>query len=185
MSTNEPTITIYEIDRALTKCEDIVILQRDRVDAHDRELATLHERCAKLEEIVFVLRATVRSIDESLPQLTRSHAPAPVFEPEGDDVVEPEGDGVIEPERTRIIAAPRAPRAPKASGGKITDVLGVRIMDAVRDSQLGTVFTRSKVIDLFACPPPHATRALGDLVEAGKLRLEGVKGGAKYIVVAA
>lgn len=182
MSTNEPTITIEELDRALTKCEDIVILQRDRVDAHDRELATLHERCAKLEEIVFVLRATVRSIDESLPQLTRSHAPAPVFEPEGDDVVEPEGDGVIEPERTRIIAAPRAP---KASGGKITDVLGVRIMDAVRDSQLATTFTRSKVIDLFACPPPHATRALGDLVEAGKLKLEGVKGGAKYIVVAA
>ena len=85
MSTNEPTITIYEIDHALTKCEDTIILQRDRVDAHDRELATLHERCAKLEEIVFVLRATVRSIDESLPQLTRSHAPAPVFEPEGDD----------------------------------------------------------------------------------------------------
>jgi hypothetical protein len=64
-------------------------------------------------------------------------------------------------------------------------VLGVRIMDAVRDSQLATTFTRSKVIDLFACPPPHATRALGDLVEAGKLKLEGVKGGAKYIVVAA
>lgn len=182
MSTNEPTITIDELDRALTKCEDTIILQRDRIDAHERELATLHERCAKLEEIVSVLRATVRSIDESLPQLTRSHAPDPVFEPEGDDVVEPEGDGVIEPNRTRIIAAPRAP---KASGGKITDVLGVRIMDAVRDGQLATTFTRSKVIDLFACPPPHATRALGDLVEAGKLRLEGVKGGAKYIVVAA
>ena len=177
MSTNEPTITIDELDRALTKCEDTIILQRDRVDAHDRELAMLHERCAKLEEIVSVLRATVRSIDESLPQLTRSHAPAPVFEAEG--------DGVIKQQRTCIIAAPRAPRAPKASGGKITDVLGVRIMDAVRDSQLATTFTRSKVIDLFSCPPPHATRALGDLVEAGKLRLEGVKGGAKYIVVAA
>jgi len=182
MSTNEPTITIDELDRALTKCEDTIILQRDRVDAHDRELATLHERCAKLEEIVSVLRATVRSIDESLPQLTRSHAPDPVFEPEGDDVVEPEGDGVIEPERTRIIAAPRAP---KASGGKITDVLGRRIMEAVRDGQLAITFTRSKVIDLFACPPPHATRALGDLVEGGKLKLEGVKRGAKYIVIAA
>lgn len=184
MSTNEPTITIEELDRALTKCEDTIILQRDRVDAHDRELATLHERCAKLEEIVFVLRATVRSIDKSLWQLARLHAPEPVFEPEGDDVVEPEGDGVIKAEPTRIIAAPRAPRAPKASG-KITDVLGVRIMDAVRDGQLATTFTRSKVIDLFACPPPHATRALGDLVEGGKLKLEGVKGGAKYIVIAA
>lgn len=176
MSTNEPNITIDELDRALTKCEDTIILQRDRVDAHDRELATLHERCAKLEEIVSVLRATLRSIDES--------APAPVFEPEGDDVVEPEGDGVIKAQRTCVIAAPRAPRAPKASGGKITDVLGLRIMDAVRDGQLATTFTRGKVIDLFACPPPHATRALGDLVERGKLKLEGVKGGAKYIVVA-
>jgi len=182
MSTNEPTITIDELDRALTKCEDTIILQRDRIVEHERELATLHERCAKLEEIVSVLRATVRSIDESLPQLTRFHAPDPVFEPEGDDVVEPEGDGVIEPNRTRIIAAPRAP---KASGGKITDVLGRRIMEAVRDGQLAITFTRSKVIDLFACPPPHATRALGDLVEAGKLKLEGIKGGAKYIVVAA
>jgi len=182
MSTNEPTITIYEIDHALTKCEDTIILQRDRIVAHEYELATLNERCAKLEEIVFGLRATVRSIDEKLPQFTRSYAPAPVFEPEGDDVVEPEGDGVIEPNRTRIIAAPRAP---KASGGKITDVLGRRIMEAVRDGQLAITFTRSKVIDLFACPPPHATRALGDLVEGGKLKLEGVKGGAKYIVIAA
>jgi hypothetical protein len=144
MSTNEPIITIDELDRALTKCEDDVILQRDRVDAHDRELAMLHKRCAKLEEAIEVAIASLRTMD-----------------------------------------AARAPRAPKASGGKITDVLGVRIMDAVRDSQLATTFTRSKVIDLFSCPPPHATRALGDLVEAGKLKLEGVKGGAKYIVVAA
>lgn len=163
MSTNEPIITIDELDRALTKCEDDVILQRDRVDAHDRELAMLHERCAKLEEAIEVALASLRTMDA---------APSPIVKHDAKPVA------VAKP-------APRAPRAPKASGGKITDVLGVRIMDAVRDSQLATTFTRSKVIDLFACPPPHATRALGDLVEAGKLKLEGVKGGAKYIVVAA
>lgn len=162
MSTNEPTITIDELDRALTKCEDDVILQRDRVDAHDRELAMLHERCAKLEEAIEVALASLRTMDA---------APSPIVKHEAKPVA------VAKP-------ASRAPRAPKPSDGKITD-LGMRIMDAVRDSQLATTFTRSKVIDLFACHPPHATRALGDLVEAGKLRLEGVKGGAKYIVVAA
>jgi len=163
MSTNEPTITIDELDRALTKCEDTIILQRDRIVEHERELATLHERCAKLEEAIEVALASLR---------TMNAAPSPIVNHEAKPVA------VAKP-------ASRAPRAPKASGGKITDVLGVRIMDAVRNSQLATTFTRSKVIDLFACPPPHATRALGDLVEAGKLRLEGVKGGAKYIVVAA
>jgi hypothetical protein len=127
------------------------------------DLVALDEDMTRLEDRVGEVLARVAKMEEQLVAIAQACEKA----------MQERKARASKPARRRTTAPP----------GKVTDKLKGNIMGAVEHGSLQQTFRRAEVIQMFRCSPPHATRALADLVDGGKLRLDGVKGGAKYVVV--
>jgi chromosome segregation ATPase len=127
------------------------------------DLVALDEDMTRLEDRVGEVLARVAKLEEQLVTIAQACEKA------------------MQERKAR--ASKPARRRTTSPVGKVTDKLKGNIMGAVEHGSLQQTFRRAEVIQMFRCSPPHATRALADLVDGGKLRLDGVKGGAKYVVV--
>jgi tetrahydromethanopterin S-methyltransferase subunit B len=137
---------------------------KDKILQLDEGLVALDQDLTRLEDRVGEVLARVAKLEEQLVTIAQACEKA---------MQERKTSRASKPARRRTTAPP----------GKVTDKLKGNIMGAVEHGSLQQTFRRAEVIQMFRCSPPHATRALADLVDGGKLRLDGVKGGAKYVVV--